>query len=233
MIISSNFSTTQKRIELKDVFRIRDRLLLEQAIILSKFSFRRSFPDRIVNSIYYDTFNYKSLEESLEGESIRKKSRVRWYGPNDDESEATLEIKLKQGHLSWKKLYHDSFTICPKAKKWNLFLQSNYEADFPRYYLKNLLPRSIVTYKRSYYSSFDNKIRITIDQDLKTFNQHSLFDRNLEYKRKHENVLILEIKVDNCNETMLKKVLEDLPFSPKRFSKYCESIIPSNRDYVM
>ena len=45
-----------------------------------------------------------------------------------------------------------------------------------------------------------------------------------------EELVILEIKVDNYNETMLKKVLEDLTFSPKRFSKYCESIIPSNHN---
>ena len=221
-----NFSTTEKRIELKDVFKTRDRLLLDRAIAFSRFSFTKSYPDRVVNSIYFDTFDCKSLEESLEGGSVRKKSRIRWYGTQKDESNATLEIKLKQGYLSWKKLCKDAFTISPTARKWNQFLHSNLDNSISNYYLHNLIPQSIITYQRSYFASFDGKVRLTIDHNLKTYAQNNFFNRNFECKRLLNDILVLEVKVSRQNQSLLPHVLKDLPFNTRRFSKYCESIIP-------
>ena len=217
--------TTEKRIELKEVFRAKDRMLVESAIKFSRFSFGTTYPQRQVNSIYYDTFDFESLEESIEGGSQRKKVRLRWYGNIKDDTKATLEIKMKRGHLSWKKIYRNSHNIKPQSKQWRNFIETASNESSFNCILCNLVPQSIVSYQRSYFASFDGKIRITIDHDLKTYIQNNTFVRNFDYGKSHKDVLVLEIKIAEKNQPLLRKILEEFPFSPKRFSKYCESML--------
>ena len=61
----------------------------------------------------------------------------------------------------------DLFTICPKAKTWKTFLIPNSAASDSEWLLLNQQPKSIITYDREYYASFDGKVRVTIDQNLK------------------------------------------------------------------
>ena len=226
MIAPEKFSNTEKRIEIKEVFRPSDLVKLHQTILLSRFSFRTPYPKRKINSIYYDTHDYRSLEDSIEGGSCRTKYRIRWYGNTQDISNATLEIKKKEGHLSWKLLKKNSFRICPCAKTWKTFLTPSSSSGNSNWFLHNQQPKSIITYDREYYASLDRKVRVTIDQNLKSFNQETSTKPNLNYYRPHIAFVIFEIKVSQENESLVKDVLRDLPFSAKRFSKYCESIIP-------
>ena len=96
MILEENLSTNERRIEIKEVFRPNDLVNLGKAILLSRFSFKKHHPKRTINSIYYDTFDYKSLEDSIEGGSLRNKFRIRWYGDSPKETNATLEIKKRR-----------------------------------------------------------------------------------------------------------------------------------------
>lgn len=226
MQLNSSYTETEKRIELKEVYKTRDRFLLDRALALSRFSFIRTYPNRIVNSVYFDTFDFKNLEDSLEGGSIRRKTRIRWYGEQKDETSATLEIKLKRGHLSWKKFCKDAYTIKPRSRDWKMFLSRNLDKSATRFHIDHLFPKSIVSYHRSYFASCDGRIRITIDQKLKTFMQHSHFHRNLEHARQHSEIIVWEVKIAENDQPLLKELLKDLPFSPQRFSKYCESVIP-------
>ena len=41
---------------------------------------KKSFPDRKVNSLYFDDENYSCVRDNLAGISDRKKMRFRWYG---------------------------------------------------------------------------------------------------------------------------------------------------------
>ena len=226
MIAKENFSTTEKRIEIKEVFRPSDLIKIRKAILLSRFSFRTPYPKRKINSIYYDTHDYKALKDSIEGGSLRNKSRIRWYGDAQKAANATLEIKNKKGHFSWKLLHKDLYRICHGATTWKTFLTLNSDSRDIALLLLNQQPKSIITYDREYYLSFDGKVRVTIDQNLKTFRQQNATRPNLKYYRTHIGFVIFEIKATQKNETLVKEVIKDFPFSAKRFSKYCESIIP-------
>jgi len=207
------------------LFNIQDNNLIDRAISLSRFSFRQSYPCRIVNSIYFDTYNFKSLDESIEGGSLRRKTRIRWYGNQLSETYATLEFKLKHGHLSWKKLLKNSFRVNPSENSWDKFVSPASNHAICVLSLYNLIPQSIVSYHRSYYTSLDEKVRITIDHELQTFTQTSSLNCNLKYKDLFLNKIIMEIKVSENNQMILKEVLKDFPFSQKRFSKYCASLL--------
>jgi hypothetical protein len=217
---------TSKRLEVKEVFKCEDLRLLDRAIKLSSFSFRKTFPTRRVNSVYFDTIKMDLLTQSLEGNRDRKKIRIRWYGDKKKECDATLEIKNKKGVVSWKNLYEKQIVVNPTANRWsNLF---KYDSD--NLYLKNTfklyLPASIVSYKRDYYESRNKKIRITIDKDLRTYQQLSRLKVNFSRFKDHSSLVIMEVKTSYDEEKMLKYVLQDFPFSAKRFSKYCESLLP-------
>ena len=226
MIAQENFSSTEKRIEIKEVFSPSDLIKIRKTIFLSRFSFRTPYPKRKINSIYYDTHNYKALEDSIEGGSHRTKYRIRWYGIKHSVSNATLEIKKKNGHLSWKLLQKNLFRICHEAKTWETFVTANSDSRNATLLLLNQQPKSIITYDREYYVSFNGKVRVTIDQNIKTFNQVNYKKPNFSKFRNHIGFVIFEIKVSQENEYLVKEVLKDFPFSAKRFSKYCESILP-------
>jgi SPX domain protein involved in polyphosphate accumulation len=216
-------------IELKEFFKPRDLTHIEGRLKLSTLRFHQPYPSRRINSLYFDTINLDSLEESIEGSSSRKKVRLRWYGKEVSPSLATLEIKRKQGVFSWKKLYANQFKVIPAAVSWNNFITPRRKCN-PSALLavKNLRPTSIVSYERKYFASFENKVRITIDWNLRTFDQRHSSKPNLRLGRDHLNQIIVEAKVHAADQGLLDTVFNQLPFSPKRFSKYCESLLPQN-----
>ena len=220
-----DFSITDKRIELKDVFTRDDLPLIEKSIKLSRFSFYKPYLNRKVNSLYFDDLRYSALEESIEGNSLRTKKRLRWYGDSKNKNNAVLEFKKKLGTYSWKELYRNYYCINPIAQTWSDFIQPLInDATLP---LKKIsdTPASIVTYDREYYSSFDNNIRVTLDRNIKTYQQTNLLRPNFSFHRKHSSKIILEIKVSVENSGLIREVFRDIPFNPQRFSKYCESLI--------
>lgn len=220
-------TSTPKRIELKEVFRPSDLTYLQSCLINSSFCFQKPYPSRHINSLYFDNSDFCALEDSLEGSSIRKKTRLRWYGKENSECNATLEIKNKKGHLSWKKLIQDHYKVMPSSPSWETFFFPQSVTDkVTSYYLNPLNPVSIVSYERNYYASFDGRVRITFDHNLKTFDQKFLKGPCFRFERKHSRMLVVEIKVNQEDHHLLDDVFKTIPFSGKRFSKYCESLIP-------
>ena len=219
-------STTEKRIEIKDVFSPFELSKFESAIKLSRLSFYCPYPSRKINSIYFDDYSYRSLEDSIEGSSLRTKRRIRWYGMQKKKVDATLEVKKKQGIYSWKELYKNKYTVNPNAKSWGGMIESKDEKHGRNIVLLNQLPKSIISYDRQYFCSFDGKVRITIDQNLQSFLQNFPFFPNLIRSKKHYNFMIIEVKFDSKDEHLVEMVRQEIPFAPRRFSKYCESLIP-------
>ena len=61
-----------KRFERKWIFRNNNFITLVNALIRSNLFFRSQYPSRIVNSIYFDTYNYTSIRQNLDGVSNKK-----------------------------------------------------------------------------------------------------------------------------------------------------------------
>ena len=225
MLISNPI--TPRRIELKEVFTARDLGTFERSLKLSSLRFYQPYSPRRINSLYFDTIDFNSLEESMEGFSTRSKVRLRWYGKQKSLTTATLEIKRKKGIFSWKKLYSNQFNVKPLAEKWVDFISTDPSCrPIAAYRIRSQRVVSIIAYDRTYYSSSNGKVRITIDENLRTFDQRTSNKPNLRFERQHLNQIVIEAKVDASDANFLPIVFDQLPFSPKRFSKYCESLIP-------
>ncbi|MBG30824.1 MAG: hypothetical protein CMI31_12600 [Opitutae bacterium] len=221
---------TPKRVELKDLLRVRDLVSIEAALLTSPIGFRSTYPPRQVNSVYFDSHDFRAIDHSLSGSSIRQKARLRWYGEIEDANQPTLELKCKQGHLSWKILRSTKLSINPNASDWATAFR-NEDGDCAISTIRNLLPvthhrpTTLVSYTRKYYESYDGRIRVTLDEDL-AFRDQALVSRpNFHCVRLHPEKLVLEIKLAEENLSILRDLAKTLPFVPQRFSKYCEALI--------
>ena len=64
-----------KRFERKWIFKSNNSLALINALIRSNLFFRTQYPARNVNSVYFDTYNYSSIRQNLDGVSNKKKNK--------------------------------------------------------------------------------------------------------------------------------------------------------------
>ena len=164
------------------------------------------YPERKVQSYYYDTKDLKMFEDSDEGILPRKKIRVRKY---NQENIYIKEIKItsEEGRYKITKPLKDTSN---KINYFENFFDNQYGL---------LIPTLFVSYFRKYYI-FDN-LRIT-------------FDRNISYQNLRTNLgistidpeCVMEIKTDILTEDDFIFKIINIPTS--RFSKYCRGIIKSN-----
>ena len=73
---------------------------------------RKTFEDRIVNSIYYDNEDLLLAKHNISGISERHKFRIRWYGDNED-SKFFYELKIKKNKFGKK-------IIVPSIFNWKV-----------------------------------------------------------------------------------------------------------------
>ena len=91
---------TEQRLEKKFVYNEGDE---SYKFFLISGMFKKVFPERIINSIYFDTEMFKDVWDNINGYGDRKKIRIRWYN-NLNNSKAFIEEKKKIGFVTQKKL---------------------------------------------------------------------------------------------------------------------------------
>lgn len=200
-------------------FRIEGLTLdaLQQIIRQHPAAFQKVFPDRQVNSIYLDSPGFNNWKENILGWNERKKYRIRWYGNNLRLAEnPRLEIKSKHNELGWKEHVElDDFEPCewrhlvkqPALQKAELFQQ---------------VPKLLNTYHRSYFLSFDQRFRLTLDRNMR-------FYRLIDFPFMPKNSLkdaafILELKYAQKWDNKVDSITQYLPFRQHKHSKYVEGI---------
>ncbi len=177
--------------------------------------------NRLVNSIYYDDDDYNCAIDNINGISDRKKYRIRWY--NNNKKKFQYEIKIKKNKLSNKIIFEPKNPI--NFENYNkLFEINSSNFDLQNKNLKyincyNLKPNLKISYIRKYLI-YENKIRITVDENLNFTNFH----KNNLHKVKKDNINILEIKFDESNYNEALYLIKNCYFTPKRFSKYLRGL---------
>ena len=188
-------------------------------------NFLRAYPSRTITSIYYDTEDYSCFYESDDGNSIRKKIRIRFY--DDNINDLKLEIKFKNSDLGHKKftdpkllLSNNTSTICiPSITRKNNMIN----IELPKIIGLFFSPKLLIQYKRDYFVSYSQHVRVTLDYNLR-FSPIRNKDTKILNTQFHETLdKVVEIKYDEeINEPKIINNLSNkfnLTFS--RFSKYC------------
>lgn len=166
------------------------------------------FPNRIVNSIYFDDKDLNAYYENLNGLSNRTKYRFRFYGNLSQNINGTFERKIKSNDVNYK---------LTESKK--ISLENLYKSKFPN--KKNLSPNIHTKYQRYYFYNRFKNIRCTVDVGLKIINVKN----NLV---KRFNDIIIEFKCDK--KIIVNDVIKNANYNI-RCSKYCIGIDLHNLAY--
>ena len=189
----------QKRHEIKFIINKKEKINF-----INKNHLNKIFPDRIVESIYFDTKDLQFFSLSEEGVTPRFKIRLRGY---NNEKPSNLEIKKTKNYhrekIVLKNFQFNSFELHKTLKSMGI---------------NNIVDQKIrVKYLRSYYELKDLG-RITMDENIEFFNPSKEF-RN----PKKINQIILEVKIQRkeIDKNHVEKIIN---LKESRFSKYCVGI---------
>ena len=208
-------------------YRLEKKFVFYQGDVSFKYfilssMLKEAFPKRIVNSIYLDTPELNDIWDNINGFGIRKKIRIRWYNQINN-SEVFIEEKRKINNICDKKVHSlgifKDYSDLTKYISGEKYLEKKIILDKKL----NLKKTMFIQYNREYYELPNNKLRLTIDNNLKVFNIYPSnfisFDKTiieLKYKIKDTkfiNNFIYNHGLNNRNQ---------------KFSKYVNSFIESN-----
>ena len=179
--------------------------------------FKESYPDRWVNSIYFDDVLFSAFQDNLAGISRRLKHRIRWYGDLEQATKPRLEKKIKINALGTKEYYPIADFSLQSPFDAEALLYQNYPAT------RTLYPVVLIRYLRSYLESYDHKFRATIDRRV----QYYLFQGNLFFKHSPalDTALVLEIKFEKEYLEEADYFLQEIPFRHTKNSKYVNAVL--------
>ena len=197
-----------QRNELKFALSNKDLLFFKK-----KFTLFKTFPQRKIFSIYFDTFHLNDFNDSEEGSVPRKKIRLRYY---DVSSKDFNKTSILDGNLEIKKTFDSHRSKQKIAIKDNLLNSIRIACN---YGVTRRLPVCAISYTRNYYKYIDGT-RLTVDKNIKYFPIKDSLPTKYSFI---ENNCIIEMKIENisCNKSLHSDYLDTFRI---RFSKYCEAI---------
>ena len=193
------FKDNQKRYEIK--FLINSK---EKRELIDKNQLKKLFPDRIVESVYFDTKDLQFFNLSEEGITPRFKIRIRGY---NNKKLDNLEIKTTNN-------YHREKVVIKN------FIFDNHELhrNLKKIGIKQTVQKKIrIKYLRSYYK-LENVGRITLDRNIEFLSPEESFHNSKKIK---QNILEVKVQRENIDKNFIEKIIN---LKETRFSKYCIGI---------
>jgi hypothetical protein len=216
------FTVENARYEIKTVC---ERMGLEQVLAelrLRGVAFRPLHPRRTVQSIYLDTASARAMEENLAGVSRREKFRFRWYGSEGSTAAGALERKIRDNRLGWKETLPIEGTVDVQGASRAGFMRRLMQAATPawRERLGGLEPAQWVVYERDYLATADGAIRMTIDRDLRFYDQRLVAALSRRSPRPAPQMMVIECKAAASHEEQLHDLLGGFPLVVDKCSKF-------------
>lgn len=217
----------EPRIERKFIVPRTSIAEAERLIRFHPLRFRQIYVPRRINNIYFDAMGFKYYNDSVEGLSKRIKIRMRWYGELVDRFiKPSLELKIKNNSYGYKIV--NAFPAMPFSRKTtpvevSEWLNAQYVPDIARGLMANLHPVLINSYMRTYWESLDQKVRLTMDNDL-VYYPFARSTDTLLLPACYDNHSILEVKNHPDDDAGMSNFAE--AFLPRitRYSKYTNGV---------
>ena len=215
------------RFERKWIFKSENYLALINTLLRSDLFFTNQYPQRKVNSIYFDDTNFSSIRENLNGVSDKKKIRIRWYGIEKKLIKPQLEIKGKKGSETRKRNYSINelnnlkFSDLKNIEKIKNLVNSKIKLK------KIIYPVLSTHYDRQYFISNNSKIRATVD-----YNMQSVYLKNISQIKIVKNfskVCILELKYPTRLDLYVRRKLKNITLRLSKNSKFVNSAFQTPR----
>lgn len=219
------------RLEIKFVLPFWAESNARLQLLNSDTGFRRSYPSRIVNNIYFDSIDHQAVRSNFSGIGERAKVRLRWYGDTTSPVNSVLEIKLKS-HGAGTKLRHIISTQAHLDEMtWGdirKMISSGAKAPIKRHIETSDRPILFNTYSRRYYESYDQTVRATIDTEIKSRRQSNLSRPRLTHISQPTGDIVVELKAQIRNEEQLREAARSLGWRAVKHSKYIRGFYRQN-----
>jgi len=191
-----------------------------------------------ITSLYFDSTDYKSYWDKIEGHRFRRKLRLRAYGDDLVTEETPIFVEIKQRinkTLQKRRMilpYAMAETFCQTGVlTTKLSPEDQPLADEIQYLTKTLQlrPTCVVAYKRLAFNGtdFDPGLRVTFDTQLKS----RVHDLTLLSTKHTENTYfappqwsVMEVKVNHQVPYWLTKVIGKHNCVLRRVGKYCTAL---------
>jgi len=189
-------------------------------------AFVTAYPPRWVNSIYFDTPDLDSFNDHLAGVPERRKLRFRWYGENLRLARGQMEIKNKSERASWKVVQSIDHEFDLETMEWSQIMDGlrQQSSGMIQELLSVVRPTLLDVYWREYYVSSDGLVRLTLDSDLRAYDERFASQPNLWFRQPLEETVILELKGDVTLARVLADILAHFPNRVERRSKYVDAL---------
>lgn len=194
---------TYSRFELKYRIHYMDFLKVRNALKVymkkDKYTLAAGGRGYLVRSLYFDSDDFTSYHEKMNGNGERLKLRIRSYSRDSSMGmPIKAELKIRQGNLVIKK------TTSVNESEYREFMETghwkNHQdpvlTEFESNFLgKTLRPKVLIEYLREgYESKLGNNLRITFDHKVRSAHADDLFPGHLFFREHNPHEVILEIK---------------------------------------
>ena len=196
-----NMENPQKNYRYERKYIVSGIMLYEIYKNLYLNNFSEIFSERKINNIYFDDSELNSFKENVDGESERRKYRVRWYGETFRLSDKYYEIKIKSEDVNKKLIYNlgEISLKKPLNLSLNKITHSINQYTFEKFRKQFLIPVLSNSYSRRYFYNENLDLRVTIDQNL--------ISTSLLNNRTHTSKdIIIEIKYQKENLFQMKNL---------------------------
>lgn len=219
------------RLEMKFVLPLWAEPNARLQLLNSDTGFRRSYPSRIVNNIYFDSIDHQAVQSNFSGIGERAKVRLRWYGDTTSPVNSVLEIKLKSRGAGSKLRNIISTQARFGDMAWDeirKMISSGAEPSIRRHLETSHLPMLFNTYSRQYYESYDQTVRATIDTEIRSRRQSDLIRPELTHIAPPAGNIVVELKAHISNEQQLREAARSLAWRAGKHSKYIRGLYRQN-----
>ena len=180
----------------------------------------------MIRSLYFDTVDDNDYNDKIEGLELRRKIRIRVYDPKNDF--AMLEMKQKQGDFQKKRSLKISREDAKQLILCNYEVLKKYNTPFAAecygfMHMHCYRPKTVVEYNRKAFIAKENKIRVTIDTNIRANeNCFDICSENLPlfFVLDPFNA-VLEIKFNGFMLSYIKTLTNFADKSNLSISKYC------------
>jgi hypothetical protein len=217
------------RYEMKMVCRAEDYGRVKAFLDLDPAGLHTLYPLRRVQSVYLDTPGGEALEDNLAGISHREKVRFRWYGEGAGTVQGRIECKVRENMLGWKHALAIEHPVCVEGADRYDFVEKLRDAADPPWRARlagPLEPVQWISYSREYLGSADGRLRITVDRDLKAFDQRGHLNLTAQFETPVPAIVVIEVKCAAAQYDAARQLINRLPFFVDKCSKFVTASMP-------
>ncbi|MEE9385058.1 MAG: VTC domain-containing protein [Nannocystaceae bacterium] len=226
-VASSSSPAISYRYERKAHVSELDLAHIEQLVRLHPAAFREVFSQRFVNNIYFDTVDFRSLAENIEGDEHRTKYRLRWYGELLGKvARPVLELKIKSNAVGRKANFPVQSFRLELGFAARTVRDAILASDLPPVVhlgVSACEAKLMNRYTRRYYLSACSRFRLTIDRNLEYYRirpTHNTLIHNI----RDRDVVVVELKYDREHDEVAHTISSYFPFLQTKSSKYVRGV---------